>query len=208
MSKTNFSKNHIVKIIKQYNERNPQESVEIDTIINSKESFISRKNFSGHITSSAIVLDKTLSKILLVYHKNLDKFVQPGGHVEITDKNFMNTALRELEEETGFTNVIPIKADSSNPKLPIDIDVHIIPNNKKKREPSHKHFDLRYAFVLLDDNQKKIKEDEIGSILWKSIAELKQSDQSLARFAQKISGLISDHCDEILKKKDYIFNPL
>jgi hypothetical protein len=49
------------------------EHIGIKKLKKSKQSFVSRKNFSGHVTASAIVLDSSLSKILLVYHNNIKK---------------------------------------------------------------------------------------------------------------------------------------
>lgn len=197
--KSHFSKDYILNIVERYCKKNPQEhiQVQIENLLASKESFISRKNFFGHITASAIVLDQTLSNILLVYHKNLGKYIQAGGHVDEADDTFLQASIRELAEETGFVNIRPIPFDSVHPDIPIDIDIHTIPENQKKQEPEHQHFDFRYVFVLLDDHQGKISEDEIGGMLWKPIREFEQTNPSLARFAQKTRNLISSRRDEI-----------
>ena len=49
-----------------------------------------RKNFIGHITASAIVIDVEESKILLINHINLGKWLPPGGHVEYSDNSILD----------------------------------------------------------------------------------------------------------------------
>ncbi len=198
-SKIQFSDKYIQNLLRVYCEKNSEEINyrHFEKFLNSNKSLISRNNFLGHITASAILLDSTLSKILLVYHKNLSKFIQPGGHVNETDTTLQQTAIRELSEETGFTNILPISYDSSNPDIPIDIDIHIIPENQKKQEPQHQHFDFRYVFILLEDHQKNISEEKIGSIVWKPIKELEVPTSDLSRIARKVKNIVLSNRDEI-----------
>ena len=197
--KSHFSKNYVSGILKQYDKSNPSEKITVRTtvLINSDKSFISRKNFSGHITASAFVLDRTLSKILLVQHKNLNKYIQPGGHVDETDESIHSAARRELEEETGFAGGTFVPLNKAFPDIPIDIDIHTIPENSKKQEPEHIHVDFRYVFILENDNQGKISEEEIGDIVWKPISEFERMNSDTGRAVQKINKLISERRDEL-----------
>jgi 8-oxo-dGTP pyrophosphatase MutT (NUDIX family) len=104
-----------------------------------------RKNFAGHITASGFVLSPDHKKLAVVRHKFLDRYLQPGGHVEETDENVLAAALREIREETDIQSCrhLPFHAD---PLLPIDIDTHEIPANPKKDEPKHWHHDFRFLF--------------------------------------------------------------
>ena len=61
-----------------------------------------RDHLPGHITGSAWVVNPASSKVLLHHHRNLDKWLQPGGHTD-GDANVLSVAMRELEEETGLT---------------------------------------------------------------------------------------------------------
>jgi 8-oxo-dGTP pyrophosphatase MutT (NUDIX family) len=91
----------------------------------------------GHITCTGLVIHPSESKILLVHHRRLNRWLLPGGHVEPADANIWDTAAREVVEETGVT------LNSSATAL-IGVDVHGIPPSK--REPYHLHHDLIWIF--------------------------------------------------------------
>ena len=104
-----------------------------------------RKNFAGHITASGFVLSADKRCLALVRHQSLNRYLQPGGHVEESDQNVLAAARREIAEETGMESCeyLPFRAD---PLMPIDIDTHEIPANPKKNEPTHLHHDFRFVF--------------------------------------------------------------
>lgn len=55
-----------------------------------------------HFTASVWILNKSNpKKMLLVHHKKLGKWQQPGGHIEQFE-NAIETAVREVKEETGL----------------------------------------------------------------------------------------------------------
>ncbi len=203
LPKNPFSKEYTLDILEQYSKNNPSERIadRTTTLQNSNQSLISRKNFSGHITASALVLDSTLSKILLVQHKKLNKYIQPGGHVDDTDESLYFAAKRELEEETGFLNTSFIPFNEAFPDIPIDVDIHTIPENTKKEEPEHLHIDFRYVFILENDNQGKISEEEIGDTVWKPIKEFERANIDTSRVVQKINKLISKQRDKLFFDK-------
>jgi len=109
-----------------------------------------RQNFAGHITASGFVLSADHKKLALVKHKFLNRYLQPGGHVEESDQNVLAAALREILEETDIQSCrhLPYHAD---PQLPMDIDTHEIPANPKKYEPKHLHHDFRFLFCVESD---------------------------------------------------------
>lgn len=43
---------------------------------------------------------------MLLEHKALKKFLQPGGHVELVDGKMLDTAKRETFEETGLKDLV------------------------------------------------------------------------------------------------------
>ena len=96
----------------------------------------SRDQFTpGHITCSGLVLSPDRCRILIVHHRRLDRWLLPGGHVELSDATIYAAAAREVLEETGISVVNGLFAGA---------DVHGIP--AKGREPYHLHHDLLFGF--------------------------------------------------------------
>ncbi len=109
----------------------------------------------GHFTASGFVVSPDGSSLLLVHHRRLDRWLQPGGHIDPGDDSPIAAAAREVAEETGVT-VEPILPDL------IDLDVHPIP--PRAPEPAHEHFDLRFAFRALDE--ALVAADEVLDAIW------------------------------------------
>ena len=48
----------------------------------SGENLWDRKNFTGHLTATAIVLDAGQNRFLAIHHKFLNLWLGPGGHCD------------------------------------------------------------------------------------------------------------------------------
>ncbi len=142
--------------------------------------FWKRENLEGHVTASAWVLSLDKSQILLTHHKSLDSWFQLGGHIEPEDKSVWHAALREIIEESG---IAPIE---SNPHTIFDIDVHIIPQNKKG-VPAHYHYDIRYLFFADSSQPILFDTNESNEVCWVSITNVadKSSQDSVLRMVKK-----------------------
>lgn len=114
-------------------------------LLKTEADITSRKEFRGHVTCSGIVINKQ-NKLLMIYHRTLEKWLFPGGHIETEDKNLRSAAKREIIEETGITAELLQNFDDWFDKVPIHIDCHSIPANPAKNEPEHKHIDCRFVF--------------------------------------------------------------
>ncbi len=90
----------------------------------------------GHITASSFVLSPDDQAILLIWHAKLNRWLQPGGHVEPEDASIDAAARREVAEEVGLTELMPLDDGGL-----FDLDIHQIPPHKG--EPAHLHFDVR-----------------------------------------------------------------
>jgi len=109
----------------------------------------------GHFTASGFVVSPDGSALLLIHHRRLDRWLQPGGHIDPEDVSPIAAAAREVLEETG------IATEPIRPNL-IDLDIHPIP--PRTPEPAHEHFDLRFAFRALDADV--IADEEVNDAVW------------------------------------------
>jgi 8-oxo-dGTP pyrophosphatase MutT (NUDIX family) len=180
------SKTQLIEMIEQYRKHFPGEKDRTIDILRFTEAFdgralFDRKNFTGHITASAYILNNARDSLLLLKHKFLNRWLQPGGHVEYSDSSLIHAALREAEEETGITtsNLIIVEA------LIFDIDSHAIPANTAKMEPSHVHHDASFLFTCNIPYLIKIDHAESTAGKWISLSELSR-DKSYGRILKKI----------------------
>ena len=157
---------------------------------NGQEDLFTRKNFDGHITTSAFIINPDHTEILLLKHKSLNRWLQPGGHVE-GDESLLLSALREAQEETGIpANELRNVSVFSNTAIPLDIDSHYIPANPKKQEEGHYHHDLRYLFVYTGDGQINFNTDESTGLKWVKFTEL-ADDETFGAVVKKISETVN-----------------
>jgi len=90
-----------------------------------------------HVTGSAIVVGPRGT--VLHVHKRLERWLQPGGHIDPGESPW-DAALRESQEETGLALSHP----PAGPRL-IHVDVHPAANG-------HIHHDLRYLLLAPDED--------------------------------------------------------
>lgn len=128
--------------------------------IDSFDDVLTRENIFGHFTSSAFVLNKDRTKILLVSRNIDDGFIFPGGHID-GEKDSLAVAMREVEEETGvkakpvFNEIFTIWTGP--------VKSHI---KRGKFVPAHIHLDLVYLVEADDTKELRIKPDENKSVIW------------------------------------------
>lgn len=149
-----------------------------------------RKNFDGHITTSAFVVDASQREILLLEHKILKRWLQPGGHADVDDPNLHSSALREAVEETGIpVGDLQYVPTGQIQDIPFDIDSHYIPPNDRKAELGHTHHDLRYLFFYTGNRSHAYNELEATGAKWIPLSDL-FTDDTFGRVALKINGLL------------------
>lgn len=87
----------------------------------------------GHLTGSALVVDDAATSCILLLHRKLGRWMQPGGHAD-GDTDLARVALREASEETGIVGLL------IDP-VPVDLDIHLV---EPPDDEAHLHLDVRF----------------------------------------------------------------
>ncbi len=136
----------------------------------------------GHFTASALILNPEKTRLLLVEHRKLGIWVQPGGHAD-GEVHLEKAARREVEEETGISEV------KSSPEI-LDLDIHAIP--ARKDEGPHDHYDVRFLFTADPALPLKISH-ESTDLKWIDVNKLADytGEESMFRMLGKAGALSS-----------------
>jgi 8-oxo-dGTP pyrophosphatase MutT (NUDIX family) len=121
---------------------------------------------AGHLTGSALVVSEGGDRVLLLHHRKLDRWLQPGGHADPGEGRGEDVAAREAREETGIDGIV---LHPTAPR-PLDVDVHDIP--ARGDEPAHEHLDLRYLFLAPASAALARRAEEANDLRWFSWHEL------------------------------------
>jgi len=142
------------------------------------ENAFQRTHLPGHITGSAWIVNSDHTKVLLVHHAKLNRWLQPGGHAD-GDENILRVALREAEEETGVKELNVIQEQI------FDLDIHTIPT--RKDFPEHLHFDIRYL-IKANEADPIIVSEESHDVKWIAITDLEKynDETSILRLKKKL----------------------
>ena len=161
---------NLKKSIEQFTPYNEQEEVEKKIMlkyINDFDDTLTRQNEFGHFTSSAIVLNKERTKMLMIYHKIYNSWAWTGGHSD-GDNDLLYVAMKEAKEETGIKNVTPISENIYSLEL-INVNGH---EKKGKYVGSHVHLNVTYLLEADENEEIHIKEDENSGVKWVPIDEI------------------------------------
>lgn len=176
-----MNRENLIHLLEAYKPSDGDEKLykeQILDFISKNEIIFGKGNKAGHITASAWILNKDRSKVLLTHHYKLDRWMQLGGHTE-EDESVLQGAAREAEEESGLTKIAVISEDI------FDVDVHIIPQHKN--DPSHIHYDVRFAFEADSEEAPKVS-SESKDVKWIPLNEVSTytQERSVLRMVEKV----------------------
>lgn len=162
-------------------EKKQLELVDAFLELNNEEKAYSRENLKRHFTASAFVYDPSKKQCLLIKHKKLGFWMQPGGHAD-GDRDLFAVAKKELSEECSLEGL------SSTGEV-FDLDCHTIPEHKGV--PSHDHYDVRFLFVADSQKLKPKANEELLDLSWIDSEQLEalNTDTSVKRMYRKASQL-------------------
>ncbi|HEV8254916.1 MAG TPA: NUDIX hydrolase [Vicinamibacteria bacterium] len=146
-----------------------------------------RRIAEGHLTGSAVVISDAGDRVLLLRHRKLERWLQPGGHGDPGEATGEEVALREAREETGIRG---LRLHPTAPR-PFDVDVHTIP--ARRDEPAHEHLDLRYLAVAPPGAEPSRSMREARAARWFAWRELAPLglDEGLQRALRKARSILN-----------------
>jgi 8-oxo-dGTP pyrophosphatase MutT (NUDIX family) len=185
----------LLAMLNRYVARYPDEremGERIRALVASHPDCLERTCRPGHVTASAWVTTPQRDRFLLVHHRKLNRWLQPGGHMD-GHADVAAAALREVAEETGLSDVR--LTDDSAPAgagafTPLDLDVHIIPARYDAAgalvEDAHEHHDVRILAIAHGDLTPQVSE-ESHAVRWFTTDELHAApdEESVLRLWRK-----------------------
>ncbi|WP_419945372.1 NUDIX hydrolase [Candidatus Poriferisodalis sp.] len=132
---------------------------------------------TGHLTASAWVVNHDATRGLVLLHAKIGRWLQPGGHAD-GEPTLWGVALREATEEIGIGG-LEVWTE------PIDVDVHLFVN-RRDREPSHLHFDVRYV-VRSPPGASPLGNHESDALRWISSDQLTDADLGLDASTRRLA---------------------
>lgn len=121
----------------------------------------------AHLTASCLVLDESLTHVLLTLHRKAGRWFQFGGHLEPGDATLWAAARREGREESGIPDLDPAREI-------VQLNQHVLIGSFG---PCREHLDVRYAAVV-PDGTSPVVSDESEDVRWWPVDALPEGPQS------------------------------
>ncbi|WP_461206308.1 NUDIX hydrolase [Clostridium sp. DL1XJH146] len=181
--------------IQRYQPANQQEVNDKNNILEYinifNEEVLTRKNKIAHITSSGLILNKSLDKMLMIHHNIYNTWTWTGGHAD-GDSDMLYVALKEAKEETGVLNIIP-----QSDKI-ASIDILPVYGHIKRDEYVSSHLHLNISYVLIADEEEKmiVNEEETTGVAWIDVNRLVEysNEQYIIDIYRKIIDKARTEC--------------
>lgn len=116
-----------------------------------------RECFPDHITAGTLVLDESLTRVLLNLHGKAKRWFAFGGHCEATDPTLAGVALREATEESGI-------ADLRLDPVPAQLDEHSVMFCDPRG--GVQHLDVRYVALAPVGAAHAVSEESLDVRWW------------------------------------------
>jgi aspartyl/glutamyl-tRNA(Asn/Gln) amidotransferase C subunit len=152
--------------IEQYRPWNEQEERDKAVILaqfaqHVQQDLFVRENDIMHMSASAWIVNKSRDKVLMVYHNIYHSWSWTGGHAD-GERDLLAVALREAMEETGVTDIAPVKEDIFSLEI-LTVDGH---EKHGSYVPSHLHLNVTYLLEADERETLRVKPDENSAVAW------------------------------------------
>ncbi|GAU76793.1 NUDIX hydrolase [Fusibacter sp. 3D3] len=139
----------------------------LEFIAHHPKTILTRENQVAHLTSSGLIMNADLSKVLMVHHNIYKTWTWTGGHVD-GNADFLEVAIREAIEETGVKAIKPFSEEI------ISIDILPVYGHIKGSRYVSAHLHLNITYVLIADENEAlvVKPDENSGVKWVPVTAL------------------------------------
>lgn len=164
---------HYSDEIKAYIPINEQEEAEKRVILQYINEYphniLLRENEFGHMTSSGFIMNKDLTKVLMIHHNIYNTWAWTGGHAD-GDEDLLYVAMKEAKEETGVEKIEPLMEEIAS------IDILPVWGHMKKGKyvATHMHLSVAYILIADEDQALHINEDENSGVKWIAIEDIEK----------------------------------
>ena len=158
-----------IENFKPTNEQEENDKKLILEFIKNNDNVLYRENEYAHMTSSGLIFDNKLDKILMVHHNIYNTWSWTGGHAD-GESDLLKVAVKEAKEETGVADINVLDEDI----ITLDI-LPVVPHVKRGKFVSgHIHFCISYALKADEKSSTRAKLDENSGVKWIKIDELEK----------------------------------
>lgn len=156
--------------IKKYIPENEQEQNDQRVMLKYVKKFkdvLTRENEMFHFTTSAWIVNKDRTKVLMIYHNIYDSWAWIGGHAD-GNGNLLEVVQKEISEETGLDKVKLLYNGIFGLSIQ-NVKSHI---KRGKYVSAHLHYDIQFLFEANEEDKLKIKPDENSNVAWLEVETL------------------------------------
>ncbi|MCI8778169.1 MAG: NUDIX hydrolase [Bacilli bacterium] len=150
---------------------------------------LTRENSLFHFTTSAWIVNKDRTKVLMIYHRIFNSWSFIGGHAD-GNSNLLEVIKREIYEESGIDNIKLLDNDI------FGLSIHIVKPHIKNNKyiSSHLHYDIQYLFEALEEIEVKINPDENSDITWIDVDSLldRVTEEHMISIYQKLINKVKN----------------
>ena len=160
----------LIQLLKQYQPFNDQERFDqaaMITFLSRNPDALERSNTIAHITTSTLVVNPSMDRIVFGFHNIYQSWGWIGGHND-GDEDTHHVALKETTEETGLTQL------SFYSKNIFMIDTIYVPNHLKHGQHVSDHLHLNVTYLLIADESEPLlhSEEEHQGMKWFDITDV------------------------------------
>lgn len=148
------------------------QKVILDYIDDYKENILTRDNKIAHLTSSGFIMNKSLTKVLMIHHNIYNTWAWTGGHAD-GEEDLLKVAIKEAREETGLKTV-----EFMSPKI-ASLDILPVNGHVKKGEyvSAHLHLNVAYLLIANEEHSLFVNKRETSGVQWIDIDDIPEYSQ-------------------------------